>query len=879
MLYDLSDRLDEGADIVVGSGLAARQLEASLIRHKLPSRGSATADATLSTFDSWAQALWRKTSSADRQLLTTAQTVALWRRIVADSPEADTLIGVESAANWAYDAWQRLWAHELDPRRLAARDGDSEFAALLRWASRFREILDQKGWIDNSLILDELLRVPELQDLSTLPVIWADLGDLSPARRSLYARLQRANRDISTWAPREPNPQGRRVSASDVGQELKLAADWAADSLARNSHQRLAIVVARNDSRRHEITRVLEQALGSGTASLTSRRGPDYFDPSGAPATEDPAVGAALNALELLSSRGRFAHFGRWLRSPFFAPDPDDDLDRAELERDLRLKPLSQLGIRDAFYQGGLADYLRGTASGTERRLRRALEIVDTGKGPSRATPTRWARIWQKALSELGWPGDLSDADSRLLPVWDAALNDFCLLSPIVGTLTLTKALAEFERTVTETRTSGPVPLFGLTLLDRPEDVAAGYDAVWITGMTDTEWPRSASPNPLLPLDIQTERNMPGCSPRETLQRCKRETERLRHCTPDLIISWPGAVFETAAAPSPLIVELPSANLEVEPRTQPRCQSPRREQLADPAPALTGKEINGGAQTLTLQAKSPFRAFVQTRLGAHRLETLRRGLNARLRGIVTHRAFELLMRKLPNKSELDCWEEGARSEFAEACVDQALVESFGAAADQLRVIIGLERDRLLSLIQSLLEQDRARTDFSVAAVEEKQSIDVAGYRFECRVDRIDSLDSRGRAVIDYKTGQYASPADWLVERVRDAQLPLYAQASHSDVTAVVIANATQSGVLFRGIWSPKETFPGRRKALPQNREWHEQLSIWTKQLETLVAEYAKGDVRILLSDEREVLGSYAPLSRLPEQKALSDGWLEPWAST
>jgi RecB family exonuclease len=144
---------------------------------------------------------------------------------------------------------------------------------------------------------------------------------------------------------------------------------------------------------------------------------------------------------------------------------------------------------------------------------------------------------------------------------------------------------------------------------------------------------------------------------------------------------------------------------------------------------------------------------------------------------------------------------------------------------------------------------------------------------------VDSLDTGGLAVIDYKTGKSASPTDWLDDRLRDVQLPLYAQASNAEVTATVIANVTLDGVNFKGIWSPKETFPGRPRALPEDREWNEQLAVWTQQLESLVAEYVSGDVRILLSDEREVAGSYTPLSRLPEQKALLDGGLEPWTST
>ena len=247
-----------------------------------------------------------------------------------------------------------------------------------------------------------------------------------------------------------------------------------------------------------------------------------------------------------------------------------------------------------------------------------------------------------------------------------------------------------------------------------------------------------------------------------------------------------------------------------------------------------------------------------------------------LRGIITHRAFELFLRKLPSQEELNTWEQGDRLEFAKSSVDRALSESFGVTEEYLRVVVDLERDRLMRLLDSLMERDLARTGFDVAAVEEKRSIEVGGYRFECRIDRVDSLESGGLAIVDYKTGRNASPADWLDDRLRDVQLPLYAQASNADVVATVIASVRLDGISFKGLWSPKETFPGRPRALPKSRTWNEQLALWTSQLESLVAEYAGGDVRIFLSDERGVTGSYAPLSRLPEQKALFDGWIKPW---
>ena len=90
----------------------------------------------------------------------------------------------------------------------------------------------------------------------------------------------------------------------------------------------------------------------------------------------------------------------------------------------------------------------------------------------------------------------------------------------------------------------------------------------------------------------------------------------------------------------------------------------------------------------------------------------------------------------------------------------------------------------------------------------------------------------------------------------------------------MIAAVQIDGVKFKGIWAQNEEFPGRVVKLPDDRDWSAQLEFWRKQLETLIAEYATGDTRILLDDLDEAKGPFAPLTRITEQLALARGWLD-----
>ena len=194
------------------------------------------------------------------------------------------------------------------------------------------------------------------------------------------------------------------------------------------------------------------------------------------------------------------------------------------------------------------------------------------------------------------------------------------------------------------------------------------------------------------------------------------------------------------------------------------------------------------------------------------------------------------------------------------------------------ILYELERDRLLVIVASLAANDLERPDFRVNAVAARQFVERKDLRLTCRRDRIDTLSAGGGAVIDYKTGRDPRPTDWVRERLRGAQWPLYAPGLGGQVTATVTGAAGTDGIKYRGVWAEKKEFPGRATKLPDEHTWSRQLEVWREQLEMLVAEYAAGDTRILLADLDEATGSYAPLTRVYEQLALSRGWIDAWAA-
>src|SRR5690606_31464206 len=139
-----------------------------------------------------------------------------------------------------------------------------------------------------------------------------------------------------------------------------------------------------------------------------------------------------------------------------------------------------------------------------------ALQEAGAGGG-ERRTPSAWAALWQRGLRLLGWP--LAPLTQDRLQAWEAALADLRRLTPILGPVTASAALHELDAIVAAQRLPAPLPTSGLFLLERAEDVGPGYDAAWLTGATNTAWPRPPRLNPLLPRALQEAHGLPWSSP------------------------------------------------------------------------------------------------------------------------------------------------------------------------------------------------------------------------------------------------------------------------------------------------------------------------------------------------------------------------------
>jgi hypothetical protein len=342
------------------------------------------------------------------------------------------------------------------------------------------------------------------------------------------------------------------------------------------------------------------------------------------------------------------------------------------------------------------------------------------------------------------------------------------------------------------------------------------------------------------------------------------------HRCGDLVVSWPARVYDYETEPSPALRLWPQLRSDELDALRSNVPLPRaaRETTADPAPPFSGR-VPGATAALGRQARCPVRAFCQDRLGAKALEPFAFGVPARLRGIAAHDAVEQLLGPGTDRAALAA-KEGSVASSAE----RALAHVFGRTRSYLSSLYELELDQLQRVLRALLQAEAERAPFVIRAAEREALITLGPLTFNVRVDRIDELVDGTIAVVDYKTGERATGSDWFGERLRDAQVPLYAAHAPERVHAAVVTRLSLPDVRYFGFW-PGDTFPGRPSRAAHS-DPDAQIDLWRTQVALLVAELAAGDTRIFTADYEDAAGAYAPLTRVFEQLALTRGAAARW---
>lgn len=860
----LDAAIDEGAEIVTANNRLARDLRAAYGRRMLAAGRQAWRTPRILPWSAWLRNLVEGAAlSASLPLrLEAPASAVLWERLLREAT-AERL-SAPGLVRQMQQTWQRLqdWCVPTDDLAASAASDDQRLFAVV--AAAYERELSGNDWTDaaqlaalaGGLVRDGHIETPRL-------LVHAGFDRLTPAARRLFGILGECDTTIRTAPASDRRRSLQLVMATDADAEIRAAGRWARRQLAANPSARIAVVLASLESAAERTARILREGFVPGWQYDDRVRRLAVNVSYGRRLSEYPMIAAALLWLEWTQRGLDTCAVGTLLRSPFTGSGALSDRHRL----DTRLRRLPDRSWSPENLASALSATPPDTApAGWRDRLHEVAALAR--RKEDELSPAAWAERIDAFLGHLGWPGDksLDSAEYQVLDRWRELLNELALLEPVRRQLRLPEAAARLSSLAREAVFQPEGDEGTLQLLGPLEAAGLEFDCVWFANLEATQWPPPAWPLPLVSRSLQRKTGMPDAGPADTVEHARRILARIAASASSVVLSRPQSDGDAGLIPSPLLDAWgghPADEADDPGWFAARlCGSPLEEVRDDPVPPVrAGERVGGGAYTVQSQFMEPFTAFAIGRLGVRTMPAVEIGLSASLRGTAVHHALRTLLADRPSRTSIRDWTAGEREHRIRDAVDAALLSPSRHADAVLQHLLALERMRLEKLLQTFIDAELSRPEFTVARVESELVLRRQGIELELRVDRIDRLDDGSLLVVDYKTGTTrnllsaaGAPAEW--------QTVVYASALDEAVGGLVLINVDSRGIAYRGVggdvpWNPLGA-----------AEWSRRLAEWSRTVDDAIGRIAAGDARVNVA---LTTAQSRPLNVLSRAEALKRG--------
>ncbi|HWK69633.1 MAG TPA: PD-(D/E)XK nuclease family protein [Burkholderiaceae bacterium] len=797
----------------------------------------------------------------------------LWQRVIAEAEADHVLLDVPQAARLAAEADRLVddWRIQVPPEYET-----SDYQRFRVWRRSYRAALERMDMEDGNTayerisgaLADDVLRM----DVDTL--VMAGFNELSPRLSAMLSAMRDRGLRVCVLArPAQAPGSLQRAQAPDPDGEWRLAANWAAQQLAGNPAGRYAIVAARLEADVALAHRYLRAALGRDARG----RPMPYNVAVARPLAQWPAARAALLWLRVMADFSRKkscapADAGAALLAGGCRAHSQEAAGRAAIDALWRRR--ARIKVSEAQFAAELDRYAPSLGEAW-RLCRQALE----GESGSAAADT-WSRRFRLCLQALGFPGQsvLDSHAFQAVEAFDGLLDGLGRQAAVAGRLDFSAAVSLLRRLAQQTPFQPQRdPEARLDVLGFLESEGGRWDGVWVLGLTDEVLPAAPKPNPFIPMAVLRQANAPRATPERELQWAMTMYAGLLECAPQVWLSHAQREGERELRPSPCIAELDVQAPQPAAAMSSAC---RLEQLLDEQgpPLQSQGGTRGGIAVIDTQARNPLWAFVKYRLGASQLKGYAEISDQNARGLLLHRAIELVWRVLEDQQGLlRLWNGGGLDTLLRESVRQACDECL---ADYGPTLQELESARAIAVLHEWLALERARRPFRVRDVEQEYKWLHGPLELSLRLDRIDELDDGRLALIDYKSGNgnIDPKPDWMRARPVGLQLPFYAAVlaeEEAEVAALVLARLHARDTLVKGLADADYGFTGL--SAPQDwpdfagQSWAGLMAQWRGAIHALADEYVAGHAgnRTLRADDLRYC-DVLPFLRLTEEYRRDD---------
>ena len=773
----------------------------------------------------WLINLWQSVNSS-KTALNTIQEHCLWKTI-SQQPW--------SSIQTIQQAWKTLqdWAIDLTSLKAACNDSVKYFC---QWIENFTAYCQENAWISLAEIPHQLLT----KDLTTyLPksIVLIGFDEFPPIIAKLLQRLQ-DQCHIKVIEASTLKSKVKRFELEDQESELYAMASWAFKEHQKNSSKKIACVIPNLTNIRPIVVRIFSEVFSNT---------PTFNLSAGQHLNEFSMIQTALLILR--------EEWQALLQSPYLMQS-DNDYDLcAHVDKIRRLNNLTHLDSHSLLTLF-TSIQPRFPQSTFLKRLNRLLQFKKTL--PELQSLTQWLESFTKILTILEWPGarTLSSTEHQVLQRWLKVQEELIQCSLIFDEMNYENALAILNHYISQVIFQPKSTETAIQILGILEIADLSFDAIWIMGLDNENWPPTASPNPFLPYALQMQNDMPHASAERELIFTKKTMQRLLSSANEVYLSNSKTAGDKILAPSSLInaFELNSLtdNKYMLPSLVLTNNQEHIENFSDHfgTPLSSSERVKGGTAILKYQAICPFKAYASFRLAAEPLETPDLGLSAKLRGQLLHQTLELIWKKIQTQKRLLTMNTEQLKKTISNAVNTAIDTQPISKSDT--AFLPVEKKRLYKIISEWLVIEKERPPFSVTTQENTQQVSIGTLSFQCRIDRIDKLENNAYVVIDYKSG-LSSIHDWFTERPPEPQLPIYCIFTNKKAyDGIAFAQIRAGAMQLKGLINENQKNMNNTNIVNINRFdnadnincWNSLVIHWKKTLENLSYSFCQGQANV-----------------------------------
>ncbi len=619
----------------------------------------------------------------------------------------------------------------------------------------------------------------------------------------------------------------------------------------------VGVIMADLPARREQVRRVFEDVfVPTARQTLSGTLPVPVVVAAPAPMSEYPMVDAALLILQLAARECTSTDAGKLLRTPFIVGGHAERSPRALADRRLREDQRDRWNWFEIERWASMNDCPKlQVAARDVNAVVRAL-----GSVPASGWAENFHALWQAA----GWPGDrtLSSVEHQTLEKFHGVLAEFGALDAVTGRMNLQEALACLRDLLSDTQFEPETASAAVTVIDSATSAGMLFDALWVTGLDADHIPAPINPDALIPIELQRTAGIPEATASGVLRQATTQLQRWAGSAAKVIFSWPQRDGDVRLARSPLLDQVVAANdraLQPGPATSLRRvlfeQRPTLQTMRDDrAPPLSISDARGGARTVELQSRCPFRAQAEIRLRAQPMPRVSLGVEPVDRGALLHRVLAEIWASFRTQEQLLAIEEGELERQVRGSAQRHAAQALPGDIRYRHRLAALEIESAVRQVLRLLALEKLRPPFAVRLAEASEQYKIGGLSITLRPDRIDEMASGGELLIDYKVGGVHRPRGWLdvlPGRPRNPQLPLYGLAHAERLRALSFVVLTPGAVEYRG-WSDGSdvgagvwAYPnGVRIDLGDPNDWQSLMHYWRFSLTRLAERYVAGEAAV-----------------------------------